>query len=152
MKRLGKIKAWICFSPWIFIYIIDFLINLQTRTEWECGFLNTAIIIFCLIYIVLLNIPHRNQNPSFLFLLTAAIFHHIVRSDTKIILTFLFVWFTSVTETEIQTIVFFYLFQALNINVIEYLRFTNCYGKANKKRKSWHSETRLDTDCLLVSQ
>ena len=62
-QRLEKIKLWIRFSPWIFFYIIDFLINLQITTEWECAFLNTVILIFCLIYS--LNTPYSNQNPSF---------------------------------------------------------------------------------------
>ena len=62
-QRLGKIKDWIRFSPWIFFYIIDFFINLQITTEWECAFRNAAILIFCLIDS--LNIPHSNQNPSF---------------------------------------------------------------------------------------
>ena len=34
-----------------------------------------------------------------------------------------------------------YRFQTDNLNPIEYLRFTNYYGKANKKRMPWHSET-----------
>ena len=62
-QRLRKIKVWINFSPWIFFYIIDLPINLKITTEWECAFLNTAIIIFCFIYS--LNIPHSNENPSF---------------------------------------------------------------------------------------
>ena len=61
--NLGKIKVWNSFSPSIFFYIIDLFTNLQITTEWECAFLNTAIIIFCLIYS--LNVPHSNQNPSF---------------------------------------------------------------------------------------
>ena len=61
--NLGKIKVWNSFSPSIFFYIIDLFTNLQITTEWECAFLNTAIIIFRLIYS--LNIPHSNQNPSF---------------------------------------------------------------------------------------
>ena len=36
---------------------------------------------------------------------------------------------------------FVYHFQTLNLNPIEYLRLTNCYGKASKKRMPWHSET-----------
>ena len=35
----------------------------------ECVFLNTATVIFCLIYC--LNTPHCNQNLSFFFLLKA---------------------------------------------------------------------------------
>ena len=79
-------KLWVSFSLWIFFYIIDFFINLQMSTE--CVFLNTATVIFCLIYC--LNTPHYNQNLSFFFLLKAqykslqffkiqnlAIFHHI---------------------------------------------------------------------------
>ena len=36
-----------------------------------------------------------------------------------------------------------YRFQTLNPNSIEYIRFINCCGKANKKRISWHIETYL---------
>ena len=38
-----------------------FFVNLQMSAEWDFVFLNTAIIILCLIYSV--NIPHSNQNP-----------------------------------------------------------------------------------------
>ena len=62
-QRLAKVKVWISFAPWIFFYILDFLINLQITTEWECTFLNIAIIIFCLIYSI--TIHHSNHNPSF---------------------------------------------------------------------------------------
>ena len=44
-------------------------------------------------------------------------------------------------ETEIKTAQFIYRFQALNLNSIEYSRFTNCYGIADEKRISWHRET-----------
>ena len=40
-----------------------------------------------------------------------------------------------------HTTQFVYRFQVLKLNLVEYLRFTNCYGKANKKRISWHIET-----------
>ena len=47
----------------IFIYNIDFFINLQIATERAFTFLNIAVIIFCVRYS--LNIPHSNQTPSF---------------------------------------------------------------------------------------
>ena len=84
-----------------------FFINLQMSTEWEFTFLNTTLIVFCLIYS--LHIPHSNQNPSFFpaegsvsisSKLTFRRHFTIVycyskcwRSHTKIILKFLFVWF-----------------------------------------------------------
>ena len=40
----------------------------------------------------------------------------------------------------------FYFFQALKLNPIQYLRFTNSYGKANKETHP------LDIDCLTLSQ
>ena len=43
-----------------------FFLNLQMSTEWKFAFLNTAIIIFCLMYS--LNTPHSNQNLSFFLL------------------------------------------------------------------------------------
>ena len=55
-------------------------------------------------------------------------------------------------DMEIPNAQFVCRFQALNLNSIECLKFTNCYGKANKKQIYWHSETELDIDCLLVSQ
>ena len=56
-------KAWINFYSWNFYLHYWFFINMRMATEWAFAFLNTAIIIFCLIYS--LNIPHSNQNPSF---------------------------------------------------------------------------------------
>ena len=44
-----------------------------------------------------------------------------------------------------------YRFLVLNLNSIEYLGLTNCYGKANKKRMPWRSEASLGVDCLIVS-
>ena len=61
----------------------------------------------------------------------------------KIILTFFFcVILPSLSrQTQLHTRQFIYRFQAIKLNLVEYFRFTNCYGKANKKRISWHSET-----------
>ena len=72
------------------------------RTEWAFAFLNTAIVIFCLIYS--LNIPHNNQNTLFFSVQDSVLslknfyFGDISpyrndRSHMKIILTFLFVRF-----------------------------------------------------------
>ena len=44
-------------------------------------------------------------------------------------------------QTQLHTTEFFCRFQALKLNLVEYLKLTNCYGKANKKRISWQSET-----------
>ena len=41
-------------------------------------------------------------------------------------------------------------FQTLNRNLIEYPRFTNCYGKHSKKRMLWQSETKLHGDMVTV--
>ena len=96
---LGKIKVWISFPPWSFLHYWFFM-NLQLLTEWKFAFLNTAIIIFCLIYS--LNIPHSNQNPSsfswFVSSLACYLYSYISANDegathTNIILTFLSVWF-----------------------------------------------------------
>ena len=105
-------------------------------------FLNAAIIIFCLVYS--LNIPHSTQNPWFFPLeitltihffkihisATFHIWHFISGSDNfeKIILSFYFVWWQ---KCKLHS--FVYRFQTLKPNSIEYLRFINCYGKANKK-------------------
>ena len=61
-RQLGKYKSLdqVSFLDLLLHYL--FFINLQMSTEWEFAFLNTVIIIFCLIYS--LNIPHSNQNPS----------------------------------------------------------------------------------------
>ena len=156
---MGKIKVWISFSPWIFSYI-DFFINLQMTTEWEFVFHNTTIIIFCLVYF--LNIPHSTQNAPFFLLNTQYQFlqnphfgnisSYRSGSDNfeKIISTFLFRWFYHChRRRKYKRHSFVYRFQALNPNSIEYLRFINCYGKANKKRISWQSETWFDIDCSL---
>ena len=56
-------KVWIKFSSWIFFYwYYWFFINLQTINECAFTFLNTAVIIFCLM--CSLSIPHSNQNSS----------------------------------------------------------------------------------------
>ena len=88
-------KVWIIFSSWIFFYVdYWFFINLRMTTEWAFAFLNTAVIIFCLMYC--LNIPRSNQNlcktqyPSFQNSDFGDISLHRHR---KIILTFFFVWF-----------------------------------------------------------
>ena len=56
-------KGWINFSCWIFYLHYWFFINLQMTTEWAFNFVSTAVIIFCLMYV--LNIPHSDQNSSF---------------------------------------------------------------------------------------
>ena len=50
-------------------------------TEWKFAFLNTVVIIFCLVYS--LNIPHSNQNPSFFswFLSSLTTFRRMARSS-----------------------------------------------------------------------
>ena len=62
---MRKTKVWVSFSPWIIFYSIDFFINLQMATEWDFAFLNTAIIIFCLIYS--LNILYSIYSKSIIF-------------------------------------------------------------------------------------
>ena len=80
----------------------------------------------------------------------SATFHHTV---VVVIILSLFVWFYHCHgRRKYKLHSFVYRFQALNQNSIEYLRFINCYGKANKKHISWHSETWLDINCLLESQ
>ena len=71
------------FSPWSFLHDW-FFINLQMLTERKFAFLNTAIMIFCLIYS--LDIPHINQNPSsfswfFSSLASLAPFRRMVRQS-----------------------------------------------------------------------
>ena len=85
----------------------------------------------------------------------SATFHHTVMVVIfwKINSIFLFVWFHQChgrQKYKLHSLV--YRFEALNPNSIEYLRFINCYGKANKKRISWHSEIWLDIGSLLQSQ
>ena len=100
---MEKIKVWISFSSLIFFYLhYWFFISLQMTAEWAFTFLNTAIMIFCLIYS--LNIPQSNKTHHF-FLLKAqypslqnSYYGDISlycndHSHRKIILTFLFVWF-----------------------------------------------------------
>ena len=64
------------------------------------------------------------------------------------------IWFdfTIVTADVITFHIVYWSFPSPQAKFVEYLRFTNCYRKGNKKRKSRHSETWLDMDCLLVSQ
>ena len=55
----------------------------------------------------------------------------------EMILTFFFrVILPLSRQTYLRTTQFAYCFQALKLNLGEYLRFTNCYGKANKKHIS----------------
>ena len=53
------------------VFLLDlyhwFFIDLQISTEWTFDFLNTVIIIFCLIHS--LNVPHSDQNSSLFFLI-----------------------------------------------------------------------------------
>ena len=73
------------------------------------AFLNTPLIIFCLIYS--LNIPHSNENPSFFswlnwsFSINQPLLYisAIGEVNTKIILIFLSVWFTIVTGDGIMS-------------------------------------------------
>ena len=123
-------------------------------TEWAFAFLNTAVTIFSLMYS--LNIPHCNQNSTFFSCVRRSI--HLFKifqdhSQRKIILTFLCVCDFAIVKADVNAYYIVCLpFQALKLNLVEYPRFTYCYRKANKKGISWHSETWLDTDCLLVSQ
>ena len=80
-----------------FFYLL--FINLKMSTEWSFTFLNTAIIVFCLIYF--LDIAYSNQNPSFFFLWKSH-YHSLLYifctpnalwgRHTKKNLTFLFSW------------------------------------------------------------
>ena len=137
-----------------------FFVNQQMTTEWEFAFLSTAIIIFCSMYPLNISVPKIHNffllNTQYPFLQNPY-FDNILRyrSDNfeKIILSFLFVWFCHCPgRQKYKRHSFVYRFQALNPNSIAYLRFINCYGKANKKSISGHSETWLDIDRLLVSQ
>ena len=88
---LEEIKVWISFLD---LFLLDwFFINLQMSTSWKLAFLNSAMIIFCLIYS--LNIPHSNQNLDSFFSLEShlANFCEWWGSHKKIILTFLSAWF-----------------------------------------------------------
>ena len=129
-----------------------FFFNLQMTTEWEITFLNTAIIIFCLIVFscskidsfFLLNTQYPFlQNPNF-----GNISPYRSGSDNfeKIVSTFLFVWFDYCHGRRKR------IYRCSQLSLIEYHRFINCYGKANKKRISWHTETWFDINCLLESQ
>ena len=119
-------------------------------------FLNTAIIIFCLIYS--LNIPQSNQNLSFFSWLNWNLLNWIELNlnwielnwiEFSLILIFLSVWFYYCQRREtcvcfwwkIQSSYFVYRFQALKLNSFEYLRFSYCYGKTNKETLAlvqWH--------------
>ena len=106
-------------------------------TEWAFAFLNTNILIFCLIYSL------GNQNPSFSLLKAQYVYFKIDISATfhykKLFWHFFSCDITNVTaDINIYVV---YRFQPLKLNSAEYLRFTNCYEKANKKRRSWHSKT-----------
>ena len=150
---MGIIKVWISFSPWIFFYIIDFFFNLQVTTVWECVFLNTAIMIFNLM--CTLNIPYSNQNhhPSkFKFQRHFTILFVVIEVTRKWLWHFFSCDFAIVTGDGNTNYLSVYRFQVLNLNSIEYLRFSNFYWKANRKRVFWHSKTWLDIDCSLVSQ
>ena len=126
-------------------------------------FHNTAIIIFCLMYS--LNITHRTQNLEFFLLNTQYSFLQNppfgnispYRSGSgnfeKVISTFLSIWFYHCHgRWKYIRHSFVYCFQALSPNSVEYFRFINCYGKAKKKRRSWHSEMSLGINCLLETQ
>ena len=92
----------------------------------------------------LLNI-HSNQNPSFFpvkmqqhrTIPFVVIVVKINNNNFDILFRMIL---PLKRETEIQITKFVYPFQALNLNSIDYLRFTNCYGKASKKCISWHNE------------
>ena len=59
LGSLKKNKVWVSFSPWIIVYSTDFFINLQMATEWKFAFLNTAMIIFCI-----LLLQYSSQYPK----------------------------------------------------------------------------------------
>ena len=60
LKLISK-EVWIDFSSWIYFHLHYWFFYQSANGEWAFAFLNTAIIIFCLMYS--LNIPH--QTPSF---------------------------------------------------------------------------------------
>ena len=129
------------------------------------AFLNTTIILFCLIYS--LNIHHSNKKVLFFHPdRSFSISYQYIRRPccnmwwdshgNKFGISFsdhchgtwACVWFW----WQIQSTYFVYCFQSLNQNSFEYPRFTNCYGKSNSKSMPWHSETWLDTHCLIMNQ
>ena len=62
--------------------------------------------------------------------------------NRKIILTFFCrVILPLSRQAYLHTTEFVYRFQALKLNLVENFRFTNCYGKANKKRTAKHDWT-----------
>ena len=67
LDSLRKTKVWVSFSLDHFLQYQYwfFFVNLQMTTEWEFAFLNTAIIIFCLIYS--LNILYSIYSKSIIF-------------------------------------------------------------------------------------
>ena len=71
----------------------------------------------------------------------ARAFEHIVCSDSHTKTIFFRVVLLFVPEDGNTNYIVCLSFQALKLNSIQYLRFTNCYGKATKKRISWHRET-----------
>ena len=147
LQNLISKEVWINFSSWTYFYLhYWFFINLQVITQWAFDFLNTVVIMFCLKYSLVKYSPSFFQYPSFENPDFGDISLHRHR---KII--FCVCEFTIVTA-DVITYYTVYCFQALMLNLVEYFKFTNCYGKANKERIFWHSETWLDTDCLLVSQ
>ena len=142
---MGKINVWISFSPWILFHIIEFFYQSANDNWMKICFFNTDIIISWYTpqtFLKVIKIRHfflRNaQYPS----LQNSHFGDISpyssdRSHMKIILTFLFV---SSYQWDEKT------------NNIVCLSFRGSQPKFNKKRISWHSETWLEIDCLLVSQ
>ena len=113
-------KIWNIWKVWIFLLGSSFTLLIfwsmwKMTNKLEFALLNTAIIIFCLIYS--LNIPLSNQNLVFFACWTfdihlfkihiLATFRHIVRKDrnhTKVILAgFFLVILPFSRETEIQT-------------------------------------------------
>ena len=66
LRQLGKNQSLNqFFSSGSSFTLLIFFISLQITNERAFAFLNTAIIMFCLIYS--LNIPHSITNPSFFF-------------------------------------------------------------------------------------
>ena len=72
LTKTSSAKFESIFPLGIFIYIIDFFINLQMTTEWAFAFLNPAVIIFCSRYslnIQVIKSHHfflcKMQHPSF---------------------------------------------------------------------------------------
>ena len=86
LHKILLTEVWINFSSWIFYLHYWFFINIGMASEWAFAFLDTVVIIICLL--CSWNVNHSNQNPSFfscarsrihLFKIqNSATFHYIV--------------------------------------------------------------------------